>query len=271
MAVLQLDQICAERTMTKIFKALDSLPSGLEATYQDTLRRIRAQREPDNTLGIEILQWISQTMRPLQIDELHHALAVEWVDGEDPPSDLDPNNLLNQEGLLDICGGLVIIESTSQMVRLAHFTIEEFFRNNKAAIPNGNLNMFKTCSVTLQLNPIIRGLTQLVLASEAEYEEEKEVLSYKFPFLSYACYYWGRHIREVPVIESDLETLCLKILNYRGLAGAIYVFSSTEEDNWSFAYRISRERIEKLSGLHFLAFLGIRSLVTGIQAPTGRV
>lgn len=130
MAVLQLDRILAKRTITRIIKALDSLPSGLKATYQETLDRIRAQPEPDNTDGIRILQWISQSKRPLTVDELRHDLAIEWLEGDKPPCEFDPKNLLGEEDLLDVCGGLVTIEPSSRLIRLVHFTIEEFFRDN---------------------------------------------------------------------------------------------------------------------------------------------
>jgi hypothetical protein len=80
MAVLQLDRILVERTTTKIRKALQLLPSRLEETYKETLLRIQSQGEPDNSLGMRVLMWISRSKRPLHVEELRHALAVEWVD-----------------------------------------------------------------------------------------------------------------------------------------------------------------------------------------------
>src|SRR6266487_2014580 len=117
MAVLQLDRILVERTPTRISKALQSLPSKLEDTYKETLARIENQREPDNTLGMRVLQWISRSKRPLTVNELRHALAVEWAAGEDQPHDLDEGNLLESDSLADVCAGLVIIENESQIVR----------------------------------------------------------------------------------------------------------------------------------------------------------
>jgi hypothetical protein len=77
MAVLQLDRIWVERTPTMILMELQSLPSKLEDTYKETLLRIQNQAESDSTLGMSAFQWISLSKRPLLVNELQHALAVE--------------------------------------------------------------------------------------------------------------------------------------------------------------------------------------------------
>ena len=49
----------------------------LNNVYDETLRRIKEQGGDRSRLGMEVLMWTSHAERPLRIDELCHALAVE--------------------------------------------------------------------------------------------------------------------------------------------------------------------------------------------------
>ena len=50
---------------------------GLGDAYYATIERIKAQGRDKSRLGMAALMWISHAERPLQADELCHALAVE--------------------------------------------------------------------------------------------------------------------------------------------------------------------------------------------------
>jgi len=50
---------------------------GLEDVYGATLGRIQAQGGERSRLGMAALMWICYSERPLKVDELCHALAVE--------------------------------------------------------------------------------------------------------------------------------------------------------------------------------------------------
>ena len=50
---------------------------GLGDFYGTTIERIKAQGGDKSRLGMEALMWISHAERPLNVDELCHALAVE--------------------------------------------------------------------------------------------------------------------------------------------------------------------------------------------------
>lgn len=203
MAVLQLDRICVERTPTKILMALQSLPSKLEDTYKESLLRIQNQPESDSTLGMRVLQWISQSKRPLLVDELRHALAVEWKANEDPPRNLDVGNLLNPEDIVDVCAGLVVIENESGVIRLVHFTTQEFFlRSPDTLFPDADTQISKTCLAYLSFDVFREG----ACVSHRELEARLQL----FPFLNYAAHHLGDHLRGKP--ERDLERLALSLL-----------------------------------------------------------
>ncbi|KAI9878652.1 MAG: hypothetical protein M1830_000323 [Pleopsidium flavum] len=204
MAVLQLERIWRERTATKIMKALLSLPPDLTQIYQETLTRIKNQAEPDNLLGMRILQWISHAKRPLLVDELRHALAVEWDDDEGPPQSLDLDNILDPESLVDVCAGLVIVEEESQVIRLVHFTTEEFFRASRASLfPNADTQISKTCLTYLCF--------EIFRKKSYTSDEERDTRLRDFPFLGYAGFQWAFHLPPNP--EEDLRDMMLKMLD----------------------------------------------------------
>jgi hypothetical protein len=220
MAVLQLDRVLAERTATKILKALQSLPSKLEETYKETLVRIQNQPKPDNTLGMRVLQWISQSKRPLLVDELRHALAVEWEADEDPPRSLDVDNLLEPESLVDVCAGLVVIDNESEVIRLVHLTTQEFFLGSlEPLFPDADTQISKTCLAYLSFDIFRKGFC----ASDGELDTRLQL----YPFLNYAAHYWGDHLRGRP--ERGLESMALYLLNsYMNLTALILRKSQVE-------------------------------------------
>src|SRR5437588_7812867 len=66
------------RHRQKKLKAMtDGLGVGLGDAYGATLERIKAQGEEKSELAMTTLMWICYSERPLRVDELCHALAVE--------------------------------------------------------------------------------------------------------------------------------------------------------------------------------------------------
>ena len=72
-------------------------------------------------LAIATLTWICHAERPLQVDELCHALAVEIG-----AVDFDPDNIPSISTLLSCCQGLITVDKEASSVRLIHFTVREY-------------------------------------------------------------------------------------------------------------------------------------------------
>jgi len=68
---------------------------GLESAYGETLSRIKGQGEEESRLGMAVLMWIYHSERPLEVDELCHALGVEIGS-----ADFDGNNVPSIETLI---------------------------------------------------------------------------------------------------------------------------------------------------------------------------
>ena len=93
----------------------------LNNVYDQTLRRIKEQKGDRSRLGMEVLMWVSHAERPLRIDELCYALAVEME-----ATDLDLEDIRPQDTVLGSCLGLVVVDKATSTVRLIHYTVQEY-------------------------------------------------------------------------------------------------------------------------------------------------
>ena len=96
---------------------------GLGDAYGTTLGRIKGQGGEKAWLGIAALMWISHAERPLKVDELRQALAVEIGS-----PDLNTDNIPSIGIFFVCCQGLVVLGREASTVRLIYFTVQEYLR-----------------------------------------------------------------------------------------------------------------------------------------------
>lgn len=104
--------------MTKInldavLRTLKNLPESVDGTYEEAMSRIEEQTEDDRELAKEVLAWISHANRPLRVSELQHALAAE-----EDTSEIKLSRITDEEILISVCAGLVVVDNESNFVRL---------------------------------------------------------------------------------------------------------------------------------------------------------
>jgi tetrahydromethanopterin S-methyltransferase subunit G len=107
-----------------IHKALDTLPSEVNATYDEAMKRIARQTGRDRILAEQVLSWVSYAVRPLSLTELQHALAIS-----PDMTAMDPEAITDAMFLTSVCAGLVVIDEYSDVVRLAR---RQLFRYSTA-------------------------------------------------------------------------------------------------------------------------------------------
>src|SRR5205807_4390279 len=105
------------------------MTDGLGDSYTGTLNRIRGQCGTLARFGISALMWVSLAERPLRIDELCHAMAVE-VGSPNINTEMVPEI----ETVVASCMGLVTIDHASSTVRLIHATLEEYLHSHQGDI-----------------------------------------------------------------------------------------------------------------------------------------
>ena len=203
LAVLQIDRICVARTAKKIKSALATMPRELGDLYGETVERIRRQPGEDGELGMRVLSWVTHTKRPLHVEELAHGLAVEYDDEEEAHCELDTDNLLSSRSLVDVCAGLVVIDPRSQIIRLVHYTAQEYFDTER-------LQLFENAEVDIS-NACLTYLSYDIANTNPSNETISDAIV-SHPFLAYASIFWFLHVKEVsrngrsgPVMQKSMK------------------------------------------------------------------
>ncbi|KAF8133986.1 ankyrin repeat-containing domain protein [Boletus edulis] len=101
--------------------ALETLPKGLDETYERILLAIDAE-----TLAGELAQraltWLVAALRPLRLSEIMEALSINLQ-----TRSLDTDNVpIHRGALLDACGSLVTYSEKTEIIILAHFSVKEY-------------------------------------------------------------------------------------------------------------------------------------------------
>jgi hypothetical protein len=108
-----MDSLVVKHKPGAVRRALENLPKELDDIYDEVMDRIKQQNEADKDLATQVLSWITYSLRPLSIKELQHALAVM-----PETTHLDPDDIINEELLTEVCAGLVVIDQEHNIIRL---------------------------------------------------------------------------------------------------------------------------------------------------------
>ena len=113
LAKLHMDSLASKPSLREVRNALKTLPTQVNDTYDEVMVRIRAQNPEDRGLADKVLSWIVYARRPLSLFELQHAIAVT-----PDMLDIEPEALVDELILIDVCAGLVVIDEKSSIIRL---------------------------------------------------------------------------------------------------------------------------------------------------------
>ncbi|KAL6695051.1 hypothetical protein J3F84DRAFT_399908 [Trichoderma pleuroticola] len=167
----------------------------LAHAYEQAMERIHGEQSGFTELAYRVLSWVVCAQRQLTTTELQHALAVEI--GE---SELDEENLPSIQDIVSVCAGLVTVDYESNVIRLVHYTTQEYFnQTRKRWFPDADSIMADTCAAYLSLNAFESGPCQ------DSYDYFKRLESN--PFYRYAAYNWGHHARKA-------SKLCNKVMEF---------------------------------------------------------
>ncbi|KAL4755783.1 uncharacterized protein BDW70DRAFT_167857 [Aspergillus foveolatus] len=108
-------------TDAEIRSALDSLPKGLEETYDRCMNRITLKE----TYALRVLKWVGFAIRPLHIEELRELVAFHLEDTE-----WNPEKIPQKDVLIGCCANLVVVDLTDNCVRFAHSSVKQYLDKN---------------------------------------------------------------------------------------------------------------------------------------------
>lgn len=165
------------------------------------MKRIQNQNSEYVELANKILLWIVNAKRPLKIDELVYALAIE-------PGDVsfDADGAADPDLLISICAGIVTLELESRIVGLVHYTAQEYLtRKGAMMFPDAQREISQICLTALSFTSARKDYYH----QTNDHSEEHTQLS------RYAVPYWADHMRESPD-DAACEELALEFVCSQG-------------------------------------------------------
>ncbi|KAK1248783.1 hypothetical protein MKX08_007003 [Trichoderma sp. CBMAI-0020] len=266
LAQLYLDSLKDKTTMKQIkttlehFKKQSQIGQGedekrkvLEKAYEQAMIRTNSQMSGFQALGRKVLAWIICAKRKLTMLELQHALAVEIGSTE-----LDQDNLPEVEDMVSACAGLVTVDKESNIIRLVHYTTQEYFdRTRQDWFPDAEADITETCVTYLSFS---------VFESEhCSSRDQFEARLQSNPLYNYAARNWGHHARAAPQ-----KRLVLDFLESEAkISAASQVIIIRDEFHWDVIAQFQTG----MTGVHVAAYFGltyITSLLSNEHDPNAR-
>ena len=139
--------------------------------------------------------WISHAERPLKVDELCYALAVELRS-----TDFNPDNVPSISTLLSCCQGLITVDKQESAVRLIHFTLTEYLVARPETFGRHHSTMAEMCLTYLNSEKV-----KALSIDPPPHTPDK-------PILEYCSLYWGVHAKRD--LSELARSLALELFQY---------------------------------------------------------
>ena len=237
-------------TKYKRRRALETLPTTPNESYRSIITRIReCPNACQAELGMQVLMWLHFAHRPLKLEELQHALAVE----KGCTAEFHTDNIPSLKALLDSCFGLVVLDNETTTVRFMHFTLEEYFRDNaKTEFPDGCSSIAETCLTYLNFGELREHCIDL--------DSLQEKMA-KYAFLNYASLYWGTYYVEQQCSDS-LKKLARMVVEHQSEHPpcSIQALYFDIDLKW-----YDKKIAQKFSGIHVVAYFGLSEDMAGFS------
>jgi hypothetical protein len=253
LARLHFDSIKTKTTVKQIKETLSKLSKGPEAyekAYEDAQCRIEGQNPDASKLAMDVLMWITCSKRQLSSRELREALGVE-------PGTLcmDKTNVPQVKDIGSVCAGLVEVDEKSDIVRLVHYTTQEYFeRNQNRWFPSAESRLAIVCVTYLSFDLFETGF--------CVNDEEFEMRIQQNPLYDYAARNWGHHARAA---ESETAKITQSLLKSNAKVCAMSQALTVSKSKWCSGYS---QGIRQMTALHLAAYFGIKEAAAralGIQ------
>jgi len=232
LASLNIEAILLETTLSRRRKKLAAMTNGLALgdAYGATIGRIEAQGGDKPRLGMAALMWILHSERPLNMDEICHALADEIGS-----TNRDAGGVPSIRTVLECCQGLAAIDEGSSTIRLTSRALKEYLSRHPK-FSGAHSRIAETCLTYLN-SQVIKDLSPSRARDPGG-----------TPLLEYSSLYWGTHMRKE--FSDHLRSLALDLLDqYDNHISAELLWRSASERHFNPA--------KPFSSLHCISYFGI--------------
>jgi ankyrin repeat protein len=170
---------------------------------------------------------------------------------EPDEDEVDPENVVTSGDLVSVCAGLVVVDQESAVIRLVHYTTQEYFeRTGGAWNPGGKLHIATTCLTYLSFSTF--------RSSSCSSDEEFEARLQQNQFLDYAAKHWGSHVRAV---ETEVATLACELLQGKSLPCVAQVLGVP-----NYKYRGYSKAYSVGTALHYTSQFGLSGITKKVLA-----
>jgi ankyrin repeat protein len=241
-----MDSLVTKLTPKAVIKALETLPTETDTTYEKAMQRINDMNPDFREKAKLFLMWVAYTYRPLNIREIEHATTLLPDDTE-----IDTDEIIPAKVLASMCAGLVIIDEMEN-VRLCHYTVENYFKKVRGEVfVSTDVSLARTCLTYLLLDEFEAGR-----CADRDFGQRSRT----YPFLGYAASFWGRHAVEANDKSIEEEVLVfLKSDPHRDAATqAIWHLDKTGYKYW--------DAKSGATGLHLASYFGLIQAVDSLIA-----
>ena len=234
---LQLEMLLMPRTLAEMRMLLENVSVKLDDFYSITLERIKAR---ESNTALKVLSWLVKHLRPLLVNELREALAVEYS-----TTSINSDAFVHEDDILEMSCGFVNITEDG-ILSLAHATVHELLTSRLEGIAEFDLTMAKTCLKYLNFETFNRQTNNF--GRRGEYDNEYDHRIKQNPFFPYAARYWGDHYNRCPEPE-ELNDLAAVLMTGPNALAMLQAYSDKTVVHYP-----------NFNPLHIAAFLGIPSL-----------
>jgi ankyrin repeat domain-containing protein 50 len=176
------------------------------------VKRIDDQQDYMKELALNCFMWIFYARRPLNTQELQHALATNSACKRQTDIEVD-----KVEVILEACGNLLVEENNA--IRPVHYSVQEFFMNPPGEIARRHIleRIADSNSMHTELSRVCLRYIQLgALNRPCEYDFRLHFRIQDAPFACYAAQCFDYHVLHCKTLPEDILQLIEELLNRDG-------------------------------------------------------
>lgn len=249
LAHLHIRLLCDQANLRNVRRSLDKAPADLYAFYEVAMSRVSAQPEAKKQVVKMALCYLFCAKRPLNTEELLHALSVEHGDVT-----LEEDAIIDLQFVLGSSAGLIRADTQTRIVGLVHHTLHEYLKlqpEQLLAWPEKELA--KACLVSLNFEEFQNG--------PCDDADDLDARLQKYCFLDYASHHWGHHLYNASRTGEVPEDILLlrEFLGHAGkLSASVQVLHMPLHRTKGWHTRFPTQ----VSALHAASYWGLDKAVT---------
>lgn len=151
--------------------------------------------------------------------------------------------------MVSVCAGLVTVEEQSHIIRLVHFTAQDYFRQTWTIwFPQENHEIWSTCVTYVSFESFRSGACPK--------DEDFEVRVDDYTLFSYVAEHWGHHIRPQFLDRDILASLLDDTPKLEACVQGLYAWKGFPDHRGN-----SQAGPRQMTGLHLAACFGLKETV----------